>query len=57
MKIAVFIIILVVLSLLALYSGICIKGSMETPEEKEKEDQEQMAYLSEWEKKKSKKSS
>lgn len=57
MKIAVCITILAVLSLLVLFSGICIKDDTETPEEKNKEDQEQMAYLSEWEKKKNKKSS
>ncbi len=46
------ILVIVALSLLAVCSFIRGKDAMETQEEKEEEDREQMQYLSEWTKEK-----
>lgn len=54
MKIFAVIIILVALSLLVVCSCVLAKGVLETPEEREEEDREQIEWLNEWARKKGK---
>ncbi len=54
MKIFAVIIILVALSLLVVCSCALAKGVLETPEEREEEDREQIEWLNEWARKKGK---
>lgn len=49
-----FVVILVALSLLVVCSCVCSKSILETPEEREAEDREQIEWLNEWARKKGK---